>query len=135
MPIVVITRLRLRDPSLLDYFFAAASAALDTALKSDGNLGGDAAAEANNTWWTSSAWLDRGSIGAFVRSGAHLKAMGGLDEWCDEASFVDWEQDGSELPDWQTAHRHLVADGQSAKLPHASAENDRRAFPAPVITQ
>ena len=134
MAIVVITRLRLRDPALLDEFFAAASAALDSALKSDGNVGGDAIAEANNTWWTSSAWQDRGSMGSFVRSDAHLKAMGGMDNWCDEATFVDWEQADARLPDWQTAYERLVADGRSASLPHGSPENDGRQFPAPVIT-
>ena len=131
--VVVFTRLRLRDPSLLDAFFAAASAAIDEAKKTDGNLGGDALADANNTWWTSSAWRDRGSMGVFVRSEPHRAAMAGLDEWCDEATFVDWEQPDAALPDWQTGYQHLVADGESAKLPHASADNDRRAFPAPVM--
>ena len=135
MAIVVITRLRLRDPAVLEDFFAAASAALEAATKADGNLGADAAAEANNTWWTSSSWRDRGSIGAFVRQQAHLRAMAGLDDWCDEATFVDWDQDDSKLPDWQTAYQHLVADGQSAKLPHGTAENDSRLFPAPLINQ
>jgi quinol monooxygenase YgiN len=134
MTIVVITRLRLRDPAWLDAFFAAASAALDAALKSDGNVGGDAIAEANNTWWTSSAWQDRASIGAFVRSDAHRRAMDGMNDWCDEATFVDWEQDDDAVPDWQTAYQHLVADGRSAKLPHGTPENDGRDFPAPVIT-
>ncbi len=26
-----------------------------------------------------------------------------MDEWCDEASFVDGEQSSSALPDWQAA--------------------------------
>jgi hypothetical protein len=119
----------------LDDFFAAASAALDAALKSDGNVHGDAIAEANNTWWTSSVWRDRGSMGSFVRTDAHRHAMGGMDDWCDEATFADWEQDDNALPDWQTAYQRLVVDGQSAKLPHGSAENDARDFPAPVITK
>jgi hypothetical protein len=29
-------------------------------------------------------------------------------------TFVDWEQDSAELPDWQTGYKHLVADGRSA---------------------
>ena len=135
MAVVVITRLRLRDPSLLDDFFVAASTALDAALKSDGNVHGDAIAEANNTWWTASVWQDRGSMASFVRSYAHRRAMGGMNEWCDEATFVDWEQDDAALPDWQAAYQRLVADGQSATLPHRSSQNDARGFPAPVITE
>jgi hypothetical protein len=133
MALVVFTRLRLRDPSLLDDFFAEAVAALAEAKKTEGNLGADALAEANNTWWTSSAWQDRGSMGVFVRSEPHRRAMAGLDEWCDEATFVDWEQPDTALPDWQAGYQRLIADGQSAKLPYATADNDARAFPAPEI--
>ena len=40
----------------------------------------------------------------------HLSTMARLDHWCDEATFTDWEQASEDLPDWQTSHRHLVAD-------------------------
>jgi len=55
MPIIVVTRLRLRDPALLDEFFIAAVAAIEQAQKSDGNLGADALADANNAWWSVSS--------------------------------------------------------------------------------
>ena len=48
MPIVAVTRLRLRDPSLLDEFFTHAAAVLEQAMKSEGNLGADALAEARD---------------------------------------------------------------------------------------
>lgn len=48
MPIIVVTRLRLRDPSLLEEFFTHAAAVLEQAIKSDGNLGADALAEAHD---------------------------------------------------------------------------------------
>jgi hypothetical protein len=38
MPVIVVTRLRLRDPALLDEFFTDAVAAIEQAMKSDGNL-------------------------------------------------------------------------------------------------
>ena len=47
MPVIVVTRLRLKEPGLLDEFFTAAAAVLDQALKSAGNLGADALADAN----------------------------------------------------------------------------------------
>ena len=50
------TRLRLRDPALLDEFFTDAVAAIEQAMKSEGNLGADALADANNAWWSVSAW-------------------------------------------------------------------------------
>jgi hypothetical protein len=55
MPVIVVTRLRLKDPALLDEFFTAAVAAIEQAQKSTGNLGADALADANNAWWSVSA--------------------------------------------------------------------------------
>jgi hypothetical protein len=55
MPVIVVTRLRLKAPTLLDEFFTAAVAAIEQAQKSDGNLGADALADANNVWWSVSA--------------------------------------------------------------------------------
>jgi hypothetical protein len=90
MVIIVVARLRLRDPSLPDEFLTHAVAE------------------------------------------PHLSTRGLADHLCDEASFVEWEQDGAKLPDWQTSWRHLVADGRSALLTNPSDANETRAFPAPV---
>ena len=51
MPVIVVTRLRLKDPALLDEFFTDAVAAIEQATKAEGNLGADALADANNAWW------------------------------------------------------------------------------------
>jgi quinol monooxygenase YgiN len=132
MPIIVVTRLRLRDPSLLDEFFTHAAAVLEQAMKSEGNLGADALAEAHDAWWSVTAWDDRAHMEAYVSTDPHLSTEALLDHLCDEATFVDWEQDTPQLPNWQTSWRRLVADGRSASLTHASEANETRAFPAPV---
>ncbi len=132
MPIIVVTRLRLRDSSLLDEFFTHAAAVLEQAMKSEGNLGADALAEAHEAWWSVTAWRQRNQMQAYVNAEPHLSTEGLLDHLCDEATFVDWEQPSPELPDWQTSWRHLVADGQSATLTNESEANQTRAFPAPV---
>jgi hypothetical protein len=62
----------------------------------------------------------------------HLSTRGLADHLCDEASFVDWEQDSAKLPDWETSWRRLVADGRSAPLTNPSDANETRAFPAPA---
>ena len=134
MPVIVVTRLRLKDPALLDEFFTDAVAAIEQAQKSEGNLGADALADADNAWWTVSAWQERVLMEAFVNGEPHLGVTARLDHYCDEATFVDWEQDSPDLPDWQTSWRHLVADGQAAELSDPSAANQTRAFPAPVET-
>ena len=56
--------------------------------------------------------------------------MSRLDDWCDEASFVDWEQTAGTRSDWLTAHQRLVAEGHSATLAHASAGQRVVAVPA-----
>src|SRR5260370_25612666 len=90
MPVIVVTRLRFKDPALLDEFFTDAVAAIEQAQKSAGNLGADALAEANNAWWTVSAWQGRDPMQAFVGSEPHRSIQGRLDHYCDEATFVDW---------------------------------------------
>ena len=132
MPVIVVTRLRLRDPALLDEFFTDAVAAIEQAMKSEGNLGADALADANNAWWSVSAWQERRLMQAFVDSEPHLGISARLDHYCDEATFVDWEQASPDLPDWQTSWRHLTADGKAAELTHPSAANQTRDFPQPV---
>jgi hypothetical protein len=132
MPVIVVTRLRLKHPALLDEFFTDGVAAIEQAQKSEGNLGADALAEAHNAWWSVSAWQDRQLMQAFVNSQPHLGITARLDHYCDEATFVDWEQDGPGLPDWQTSWRHLTADGKAAELTDASPANQARDFPPPV---
>ena len=132
MPVIVVTRLRLKDPALLDEFFTDAVAAIEQAAKSKGNLGADALADANNAWWSVSAWQDRNLMQAFVNGQPHLGISARLDHYCDEATFVDWEQSSPGLPDWQTSWRHLIADGAIAELTHPSPANQTRDFPPPV---
>jgi hypothetical protein len=133
MPVIVVTRLRLRDPAFFDEFFANAVAVVEQAKGSPGNLDADVLAEANNTYWTRTAWQERGLMDAFVGSEPHLSTMGRLGDWCDEATFVDWEQTGADLPDWQDSYRRLVADGQVASLAGATEAHHTRDFPAPVV--
>jgi hypothetical protein len=132
MPIIVVTRLRLRNPELLDEFFTHAAASLEQATRSDGNLGADAFAEAHDVWWSVTAWGDRTRMRAFVDTEPHRGTEDLLDHLCDEATFVDWEQTDPGLPDWRTCWQHLVADGHSAVLTDGSDANEARSFPAPV---
>jgi hypothetical protein len=132
VPVIVVTRLRLKDPALQDEFLVEAVAAIEQAQKADGNLGANALGDANNVWWTVTSWQGRDPVRAFVSSEPHLTIMGRLDHYCDEATFVDWEQPSADLPDWQTSHQRLVADGQVASLTDPSPANQTRAFPAPV---
>src|SRR6266702_2925025 len=100
MPVMSVTRLRLKDPGFFDEFFASAVAAVEQAKNSDGNLGAEVLADANNTYWTVTGWQERGAMNTFVGSEPHRGTMRRLDEWCDEATFIDWEQASMALPEW-----------------------------------
>jgi hypothetical protein len=134
MPVIVITRLRLKDPAFFDEFFVGAVAAVEQAQSTAGNLGADVLADANNAYWTRTAWQERAAMDAFVGSEPHLSTMNRLDEWCDEATFVDWEQPAADMPDWQVSYRRLIADGQVASLTNPTPAHRTRQFPAPVVS-
>jgi hypothetical protein len=134
MAVIVVTRLRLRAPAFFDEFFASAVAAVEQATNSEGNLGADVLAEANNTYWTRTVWKERVLMHAFVGSEPHLSTMGRLADWCDEATFVEWEQAGAELPNWQDGYEHIIANGQAASLTNATDAHHTRDFPVPIVS-
>ena len=103
----------------------------EQAKSSEGNLGADVLADANNVFWTRTAWRASGPMQAFVGSEPHLATMARLDDWCDEATFTDWEQDGPGLPDWQTGYDRLIADGQAAVSPTPQTHIKLVPFPSP----
>ena len=134
MPVIVVTRLRLRDPAFFDEFFASAVAVVEQATNSASNLGADVLAEADNTYWTRTAWQERALMDAFVGSEPHLNTMGRVSDWCDEATFADWEQSSADLPDWREGFRRLVASGQATSLTHATEAHHTHDFPAPIVS-
>jgi hypothetical protein len=134
MPVIVVTRLRLRDPAFFDECFASAVAVVEQAKNSDGNLDADVLAEANNTYWTRTAWQERGVMNAFVGAEPHRSTMARIDEWCDEATFVDWDQEGADVLSWQDSYERLLAKGQVAALTNPSDAHPTRDFPAPIVS-
>ena len=64
MPVIVVTRLRLKDPVIFAEFFASAVAVVEQAQGSEGNLSADVLAEANNTYWTRTVWHGRAEMDA-----------------------------------------------------------------------
>jgi quinol monooxygenase YgiN len=133
MPVIVVTRLRLRDPAFFDEFFASAVAVVEQAQATEGNLSAEVLADANNANWTRTAWQGRAEMDKFVGAEPHLTTMSRIDDWCDEATFVDWEQPSPGSLDWQEGYRRLVADGQVSRLTHGTEAHRTRDFPAPVV--
>jgi hypothetical protein len=130
MALVVVTRLRLREPEFFDQFFAAAVAVVEQATSSDGNLVADVLAEASHTYWTRTCWRDAAAMRRFMFAEPHLSSMNRIDDWCDEATFASWEQAVDVLPDWDDAYARLIAGGHVVPLMFPSPANATRSFPS-----
>jgi hypothetical protein len=53
-----------------------------------------------------------------------------LFRWCDEATFVNWQQSEDVLPDWDDAYERLIVSGEVVHLKFESPANAARSFPA-----
>jgi hypothetical protein len=123
MPFVSVTRLHLVSwwyfPAFLFYAFAASK----QARRSPGLLAGWTSKDANFGFWTSTVWESLEEMRAYRNSGTHLKAMPRLLRWCDEASFVHWEQSQASAPDSETAFDRLSRQGRVSKVSRPSARH------------
>jgi len=94
-------------------------------------LAGRLMLEAHLVFWTATVWESEAAMRAFRSSGAHMQAMPKLLDWCDEASYVHWEQDSAELPSWAEAHRRMVTEGKLSKVKNPSPAQAAKKFPEP----
>lgn len=132
MSVIVITRLRLKDPELFSEFFESAVAVVEQARQAQGNLAADVLADSDHTFWTRTVWESRELMNGFVGSEPHRRTMPRIDGWCDEATFVDWDQSGPHVPSWQEGYERLTRDGEVTALTNGTAAHHSRQFPPPV---
>jgi Domain of unknown function (DUF3291) len=132
MPLISITRLRVRRWWFLPQFFIEALRSAKQAASSDGNLHAALLRDRHLTFWTSTSWTSESAMKAFMHAAPHGPAMRKLLDWCDEASVVHWTQDNGELPAWDEAHRRLEREGRVSKVRHPSPAHASLRFPAPT---
>ena len=132
MPIVSITRLRVRSWSYVPAFFLQTLRIALQAARADGSLAVKLFRDRRNTFWTGTTWSSEASMKAFMHAKPHGPTMRRLLEWCDEASLVHWTQAGADLPSWEEAHTRLEQDGRPSKVNHPSATHTAHVFPAPA---
>lgn len=111
------------------FFFALRSNA--QARRAAGNRGVQLLREPGNVFWTATVWDSQTAVKQYMVSGAHGRAMRHLLDWCDEASVVRWEQEGTTLPSWRESHRRMLVEGRRSKVRFPSTAQDRFEFPAP----
>jgi heme-degrading monooxygenase HmoA len=120
MPVVSVTRLRVRSWLYMPAFIFAAIRIGKQAAEAEGCLAAKVFRDRRNAFWTSTCWESEAAMKAFMGSGAHGPAMRKLLEWCDEASVAHWTQENPELPSWGEAHRRMLRHGRASKVNHPS---------------
>lgn len=121
MPLVSVTRLRLRAPRYLLPFLRHAILSTRQAQQANGNLTTQTRRTKGNAFWTMTLWENEATMRRYMSSGAHRQAMPKLVEWCDEASTVHWWQETTKLPTWPEAEHQMVTQGRIHTVQHPSA--------------
>jgi hypothetical protein len=88
---------------------------------SAGFLGGALAGELPRGFWTFTVWTDEPAMRAFQTAAPHVNTMSRLPHWCDEASYVHWQQDDASLPTPAAALERMRDGGHLSKVDHPSA--------------
>jgi len=133
MPVVSITRLRVRSWRYLVPFLFFALRSSQQAKGSAGNLGISLLRDANLAFWTRTMWTNEEAMKSFMLSGSHRQVMPHLLDWCDEAALVHWTQESDVAPDWNEAHQRIQQEGRRSKVRHPSPAHDRYEIPKPTI--
>ncbi|MEI6322703.1 MAG: DUF3291 domain-containing protein [bacterium] len=132
MALVSVTRLRLRKLRFLPGFALLAVRSSIQAKRAEGNLQTLTIKDRGLTFWTITVWRDQEGMRAFRNSGDHKVAMPKLFEWCDEATYVHWEQESDTVPDMKSAYHRLLAEGVVSRLRYPSENHATRAFREPI---
>jgi hypothetical protein len=119
--IVVVTRLHVRWWRFLPSFVVHVLRIRRQARSSAGFLGGALASELPRGFWTFTVWQDEPAMRAFQQASPHVGAMSRLPHWCDEASYVHWQQDDASPPTPAVALKQLRDGGIVSMVDHPSA--------------
>jgi len=131
MAFISITRLRLRSAWYLLPFIIHAQRSGKQLASQSKFLRGKTLLDKHLTFWTMTIWNNIADMREYTNTDAHKKAMPKLQDWCDEASIVHWEQVGDDFPDWQDAYQKMLAEGRASKVKYPSANHAAIQVPPP----
>jgi heme-degrading monooxygenase HmoA len=131
--LVSVTRIRVRSVKFIPTFMWMNFLTARQIVRSPGFSGGRLLIDANRTFWTLTAWETEQNMKAFRGSGAHVRAMPRLLEWCDESSYAHWTTTDAVVPAWPEAYEHLVNEGRLSRVNHPSPNQIARQFMKPRL--
>ncbi len=134
MPLVSVTRARIRRVWSVPPFALAAFASLKQARGADGFLGGSVCPDRRLAFWTLTVWRSEDAMRAYILSGPHRGAMSKFAVWCDEASVVHWEQAGEAAPPWIEAAERMRRQGRPSKIRRPSRNHQTMTFADPRLS-
>jgi len=133
MPLIAITRLRVRSWRFLPGFFFQTLRTAIQAKGAEGNLAVSVLREARRTFWTRTVWTDEQAMRAYMSSDPHRGVMRSLAEWCNEAAVAHWTQDSPEPPSWEEAHERMQRDGRASRVNHPTEAHRAYQIPQPHV--
>ena len=134
MPVVSVTRLRVRSWRFLPAFIFTAVRIARQAKRAQGNLDTRLLRDRRNAFWTCTCWESERAMRAFMLAEPHGPAMRKLLNWCDEAALVHWIQDDATLPSWKEAHGRLQREGRPSKVLYPTKAHIAHEIAAPHTT-
>jgi hypothetical protein len=131
MIFVSATRLHVKSPLDLPAFLWDVFQSTWQVVNTPGFKGGSLLTDTNRTFWTMTAWDEQAAMKIYRNSGAHRNVMPKIQDWCDEASVVHWQQEDSNLPDWIEVHRRMLEKGFPTRLSKPAVAHLERNIPQP----
>jgi hypothetical protein len=129
---ISLTRLQLRSYRFIPQFLWINEKAVKQLISSPGFVEGKLLLAGPRQFWTVTVWTDENSMRKYRGTGAHLKAMGKLAGWCDEASVAHWKQTSETIPDWETLRKQMQASGRRSRVNHPSREHVKEPWTLPA---
>ncbi len=133
MYFVSVTRLRIRHLRFLPIFSWHNWFTIRQTARTPGFIGGKLLAENRNTYWTMTLWEKPAAMRLLRDQGAHKRVMPRINDWCDEAAAVHWEQASPTLPTFAAAHGHMVTAGHFTRLKNPAAAHVNQHIPVPAF--
>lgn len=120
MPVVSVTRLRIRSWRFMPSFGLYTLRATRQAQRTPGFIGGWVGSSGHRAFWTVTVWRDEAAMRSYRDRAVHKAAMPRMLDWGDEAAMARYEQTGTESPNAAAALTDLASRGRTSKVRHPS---------------